>query len=740
MFQQEWWPPPQSSVAVATSSSATTNDDPPVVSSLSPPPPVHEAIVLTMNVLIQVLQDDYSIQQMNKYNIRPMELVLEAIASIVSQQRYLYGSTTGSTNSTSISMTTIKTRTYSTDSIASTADENTSSSSSLSLSTNHNAIATLLVRLMDSICKMSESTNETLQMAVVTTITTIMTCTKIHIHDNCMLRTIKCTFHIYLVTKSLTMKQFTKRSILDIMRVIFFRMEAHDALHRGSTGNTTSSQPPTTTTTSTPLDHSSMGSTTSDSTTTTAATSTTMNTAASSISEPVPSEESITEPTSRPLHDPPKVTNTSPFPSPFHADAYYLFRSLCKLSGKELPADMTDEQQRKHVPGRLILNALSASMTDPTDLNSKILSLELILIALEQYVGEAFFVVRQPPATSMTSSSTLLSENNNHSDRGTSSSTTGPNNKFIYLVQHYLCGSLLKNCVSNHTQVAYISQKIFFVLVYRFKGHLKQDIEVFMSNVFFRVLESPNSSFKQKALVLVSFRSICQDPNLLTQIFLNYDCDFDAMNLYKDIVHMLTKVGGKATSIQYNNQIMSKRDIEQEFELSLGAIECLVTILKAFLRALNLPAGSSTEDNSTSADIDTAGARIRTMLQLDSALASIQPQQPDDSTVLSSKDSDVDSASGVENETGTNPLPPPITSFPSNSSLLSDKSPTADRVIDSESENVDANGAATSLKMESSNATTIIESNVTNKIVDAFDRKRNAEQNFQIGVVKFTLS
>jgi hypothetical protein len=32
-------------------------------------------------------------------------------------------------------------------------------------------------------------------------------------------------------------------------------------------------------------------------------------------------------------------------------------------------------------------------------------------------------------------------------------------------VQNYLCVALLKNCVSSHTQVAFLSQKIFLVLV-----------------------------------------------------------------------------------------------------------------------------------------------------------------------------------------------------------------------------------------------------------------------------------
>lgn len=224
--------------------------------------------------------------------------------------------------------------------------------------------------------------------------------------------------------------------------------------------------------------------------------------------------------------------------------------------------------------------------------------------------------------------------------------------------------------------------------VYKFKSHLKQDIEVFMSNVFFRVLDSQNSSFKQKALVLESLRSLCKDPVLLTQIFLNYDCEFDAMNLYKDIVHMLTKLGGKATSAPISN--VSKRDADQEFELSLAAIECLVTILKAFLRALGLPAGDDSEN-------DTAGARIRGMLQLDSALAT-----PEDNFSISN-DTDVDSTTGDD-----------ANSISGISTQLSHNA-------------LDTMGG-------------LAGSDVAVKIVDAFDRKRNAEQNFEIGAVKFTLS
>jgi brefeldin A-inhibited guanine nucleotide-exchange protein len=208
---------------------------------------------------------------------------------------------------------------------------------------------------------------------------------------------------------------------------------------------------------------------------------------------------------------------------------------------------------------------------------------------------------------------------------------------------------------------------------------LKQEIEVFLSKIFLRVLDSPNSSFKQKALVLESLRSLCKDPVLLTQIFLNYDCDFDAKNLYKDIVHILTKLGGKTTSAPTPG--LSKKDAEEEYELSLAGMEVLVTILKAFLRALGLPGGDLGDD-------DTAGERIRGILDIDIGLAA-KPIEP--------KDTIAESVTSDEQSLG------------SRSRNMADPDDTS---------SADAAG----------------------KIVDAFEMKRNAEQNFELGAVKFTLS
>jgi brefeldin A-inhibited guanine nucleotide-exchange protein len=107
--------------------------------------------------------------------------------------------------------------------------------------------------------------------------------------------------------------------------------------------------------------------------------------------------------------------------SQYHTDGYVLFRALCKLSSKELPGDSAPETNR---PG------LFSTPPDPMALNNKVLSLELIMAVMD-FSGHAFC----------------------------------QGEKFVYLVQNYLCVGLLKNCMSNHTNVAFLSQKIFLFLV-----------------------------------------------------------------------------------------------------------------------------------------------------------------------------------------------------------------------------------------------------------------------------------
>ena len=51
------------------------------------------------------------------------------------------------------------------------------------------------------------------------------------------------------------------------------------------------------------------------------------------------------------------------------------------------------------------------------------------------------------------------------------------------------------------------------------------------------ILEMKTSTLKQKAIILGMFSRLCQDPQALVEIYLNYDCDREsADNIYEQYV------------------------------------------------------------------------------------------------------------------------------------------------------------------------------------------------------------
>lgn len=62
----------------------------------------------------------------------------------------------------------------------------------------------------------------------------------------------------------------------------------------------------------------------------------------------------------------------------------------------------------------------------------------------------------------------------------------------------------------------------------------QKEIEVLLNEIFIPILEMRNSTLKQKGVLLAMILKLCQDPQALVEIYLNYDCDRDALeNIYE---------------------------------------------------------------------------------------------------------------------------------------------------------------------------------------------------------------
>eukprot|EP00551_Chaetoceros_affinis_P004309 CAMPEP_0203668256 /NCGR_PEP_ID=MMETSP0090-20130426/4937_1 /ASSEMBLY_ACC=CAM_ASM_001088 /TAXON_ID=426623 /ORGANISM="Chaetoceros affinis, Strain CCMP159" /LENGTH=2105 /DNA_ID=CAMNT_0050532651 /DNA_START=189 /DNA_END=6503 /DNA_ORIENTATION=+ len=440
--------------------------------------------------------------------------------------------------------------------------------------------------LINCICERADHISDTVQAAISKALLALMTSPVCGVYEAGMLKAVRTVFHIYLVTKHENVKQVTRAVLLDMLRSVFSRMEAYDAMS---------------------LDNGEV--------------------------DEIPYLQA---------HPSAEEQQNTIFASRFHTDSYLLFRALCKLSAKLLPEDMNDASSVGS--NRKNIFTSNAQPTDPMATKTKILSLRLILSVFEN-CGPAF----------------------------------RNGEKFIYAVQNFLCVSLVKNSMSNNPNVAHLSLKVFLLLVYKFKQHLKAEIEVFVAKVFLPTLQSPNTPAERKSLVLEALRALCADPVILTQIFLNYDCDFEAVDLYKTIVSHLTSLSVK----DYHTPSTTTAGTEK-FSVNLAALEVLVVTLQAFLKALKLPGGDDIFDEETS--------KVRGSLQLDVGLA-VKNESEHFTNLESTKEEMVVSSKDIENI--------------ENTMLNGDVAPTED---------------------------------VAGKIVDAFDKKRMAQRNFETGSIKFRLS
>ncbi|KAL3649473.1 Brefeldin A-inhibited guanine nucleotide-exchange protein 2 [Castilleja foliolosa] len=201
-------------------------------------------------------------------------------------------------------------------------------------------------------------------------------------------------------------------------------------------------------------------------------------------------------------------------------DAFLVFRALCKLSMKTPPKE---------------------AATDPQAMKGKIVALELLKILLEN-AGAVF----------------RTSE------------------RFLDAIKQYLCLSLLKNSASTLMIVFQLSCSIFISLVSRFRAGLKAEIGVFFPMIVLRVLENvAQPNFPQKMTVLRFLEKLCVDSQILIDIFLNYDCDVNASNIFERMVNGLLK-----TAQGVPPGVVSTLQPPQDVAMKLEAMKCLVDILK----------------------------------------------------------------------------------------------------------------------------------------------------------------
>lgn len=151
------------------------------------------------------------------------------------------------------------------------------------------------------------------------------------------------------------------------------------------------------------------------------------------------------------------------------------------------------------------------------------------------------------------------------------------NKDFIEIIKLILCGSILNNCVSSDPNVFKLSFGIFLILVNSYKENLKREIVVFLDQIFVKFLESGNSTYTHRLLVLEVFNRIFKNPRNILELYVNYDCDVNSVNILEKMVEMLTRIAqGKYAKSEFSLMIQPN----QELVLRTLALETLIEMLR----------------------------------------------------------------------------------------------------------------------------------------------------------------
>uniref|UniRef100_A0A667Z9P2 ARF guanine nucleotide exchange factor 2 n=1 Tax=Myripristis murdjan TaxID=586833 RepID=A0A667Z9P2_9TELE len=426
----------------------------------------------------------------------------------------------------------------------------------------------LIDRLVETICSCFQGpqTDEGVQLQIIKALLTTVTSPHIEIHEGTVLLTVRTCYNIYLASRNLINQTTAKATLTQMLNVIFTRMENQAALEAQEqekdrlrppqqnpspvpggrrSGSPRSDQTPTPEPQSSPSP--SPAASTPDLSNTNSSTPVAPDTP-SINGEPEDSKAPVDGETASGQAAPSTGTSRiytrikacSSFPlsqdaealqGPHTAarfshilqkDAFLVFRSLCKLSMKPLADGPPDPKSH--------------------ELRSKVVSLQLLLSVL-QGAGPVFRT----------------------------------HEMFVNAIKQYLCVALSKNGVSSVPEVFELSLAIFLTLLSHFKVHLKMQIEVFFREIFLTILETSSSSFEHKWMVIQTLTRICADAQCVVDIYVNYDCDLNAANIFERLVNDLSKIAQGRSGQELGMTPL------QELSLRKKGLECLVSILKCMV-------------------------------------------------------------------------------------------------------------------------------------------------------------
>ncbi|KAI9205577.1 uncharacterized protein BJ171DRAFT_423031 [Polychytrium aggregatum] len=112
----------------------------------------------------------------------------------------------------------------------------------------------------------------------------------------------------------------------------------------------------------------------------------------------------------------------------------------------------------------------------------------------------------------------------------------------LVLIRQSLCISISRNAITTNPMLFELSLSIFLLVIRFYRSQLKVEIESLLKCVYIHILEMGNSTYKQKSMVLQGLLKICESPQTLTDLYINYDCDLAMTSIFETIINACARV------------------------------------------------------------------------------------------------------------------------------------------------------------------------------------------------------
>ncbi|XP_044272751.1 Golgi-specific brefeldin A-resistance guanine nucleotide exchange factor 1 [Tribolium madens] len=134
----------------------------------------------------------------------------------------------------------------------------------------------------------------------------------------------------------------------------------------------------------------------------------------------------------------------------------------------------------------------------------------------------------------------------------------GKYSPLLALVRDDLCRNLFSLLSSERLSVFAADLQVCFLMFEALRTHLKFQLEFYLTKLIdIIVTDSGKISYEHKEIALDNILQLWRIPGLVTELYLNYDCNLYCTNLYEDLTKLLAKNAFSATSGVYHTHMLS---------------------------------------------------------------------------------------------------------------------------------------------------------------------------------------